>query len=253
MNINLINLTKKQKQARNKICLVLDNIKTMDELEKIVKELSPFVGLFKIGKETFVRLGPNAVKLVQNNNANVFLDLKYHDIPNTIKGASCAATDLGVYMFNIHCAGGLEMMKAAVVGAKKTAEQNNLKRPKIIGVTLLTSIDDEILNKELLVKKQLNEYVLHLAKLSLKAGLDGIVCSANELSFLKPQLPRDFIFVTPGIKGVSTSAGEDQKRISSPREAINAGSSILVIGRAITNALNRKQEVYEIIKTIEEE
>ena len=235
------------------MCLALDNIKTINELEETVNELSPAVGLFKIGKETFTRLGSEAVKLVQRCDANVFLDLKYHDIPNTVKGASSAATEMGVYMFNVHCTGGLEMMKAAVAGAKEAAERNNIKKPKIIGVTLLTSIDNVILNKELLVGKEVNEYVLHLAKMAQEAGLDGIVCSANDLDFLKVHFPEEFMFVTPGIKGVSTSAGADQKRVSSPSGAISVGSSILVIGRAITNAPDRLKAAYEIIEDMEKE
>lgn len=244
-------LTQKQQQARSKICLVLDNIKTMEELENIVNELSPVVGMFKIGKETFTHLGTESVKLVQKQESNFFLDLKYHDIPNTVKGAASAATELGVYMFNVHCTGGLEMMKAAVEGAKNTAEKYNIKKPKIIGVTVLTSIDENILKNELLIEKPLNEYVLHLAKMAQEAGLDGIVCSANDVEFLKPYFEEDFMFVTPGIKGVSTSAGADQKRVSSPSGAIKAGSSILVIGRAITNAPDRKKAAYEILKEVE--
>jgi len=243
-------LTQKQQEARSRICLALDNIKTMNELEQTVNELSPAVGLFKIGKETFTRLGLESVKAVQSHNANVFLDLKYHDIPNTVKGAASAAAELGVYMFNVHCAGGLDMMRAAVEGANKTAEQNNIKRPKIVGVTVLTSIGNEILSRELLVEKPLNGYVLHLAKLAQQAGLDGIVCSANDIEFLKSRFSKDFMFVTPGIKGVSTSAGADQKRVSCPSGAINAGSTILVVGRAITNTPDRLKAAYEILEDI---
>ena len=246
-----MNLTQKEEQARSKICLVLDNIKTMAELEETVIELSPFVGFFKIGKETFTRLGIESIKTVQKHNANIFLDLKYHDIPNTVKGAASAATELGVYMFNVHCLGGKEMMRAAVEGAKRIAEKHSIKKPKIIGVTLLTCIDEVILKNELLIEKPLTEYVLHLAKMAQQSGLDGIVCSANDIDYLKPHFDDEFMFVTPGIKGVSTSAGADQKRVSSPSGAVKAGSSILVIGRAITNAKSRKETAYEILKDIE--
>ena len=117
----------------------------------------------------------------------------------------------------------------------------------------MTSIDDIILNKELLVEKQVNEYVLHLAKMAQEAGLDGIVCSANDLEFLKVHFPEEFMFVTPGIKGVSTSAGDDQKRVSSPSGAIKNGSSVLVVGRAITNAPDRLKAAYEILEDMEKE
>jgi orotidine-5'-phosphate decarboxylase len=240
-------LTKKQKRAREKICLPLDNLHSLKEIKNLVKELSPFVGIFKIGKETYTRFGPEAVKIVHAHGSKVFLDLKYHDIPNTVKGAAKAATDLGVHIFNVHASGGLEMMKAALQGIK---ESKKLKKPKVIAVTMLTSLDKEIMNKQLKLKGKIEYQVLHLAKLAKKSGLDGIVCSANDLKAIKNKLPKKFMFVTPGIKGPSTNAGKDQKRVSSPKNAIKNGSTILVIGRAITKAKNRAKAALEILEDL---
>ncbi len=246
-----INLTEKESLARSKVCLPLDGLNTLDELKARVEELSPVVGLFKIGKESFTRFGPDAVKAVKEKGGEVFLDLKYHDIPNTVKGAASAATEIGVYMFNVHASGGSAMMKAALDGANETATKLGIKRPKIIAVTILTSIDQKILNEELKVNGSVEEQVLNLAQLTQKTGLDGIVCSAADLYAIKDKLPNDFMFVTPGIAGVNTPAGTDQKRVFTPANAILDGSSILVVGRAITAPKTKEERLqagYEILQ-----
>lgn len=238
-----IELTEKEKAAREMVCLPLDGLNTIEEVKARVEELSQVVGLFKIGKESFTRFGPEVVKLVQDNGANVFLDLKYHDIPNTVKGAADAASKLGVYMFNIHASGGLEMMQAAIEGAREGALKYGTKVPKITAVTILTSIDNDILNRQLNVPGLLSDQVLELAKLSQEAGLDGVVCSAVDLHAIKDRLPDGFMFVTPGIKGPNTPAGSDQKRVFTPGNAVQDGSSILVIGRAITGHATSEERV----------
>ncbi|MCK5449560.1 orotidine-5'-phosphate decarboxylase [Candidatus Pacearchaeota archaeon] len=231
-------LTPKEEQAREMVCLPLDGLASMGDVEVRVKELSPVVGLFKIGMETYTRLGPEAVKIVQDYGADVFLDLKCYDIPNTVRGAAGAASQLGVYMLNVHASGGLEMMRAAFKGAREGAEKYGTKVPKIIAVTVLTSIDDKILNEELGVPGKVEGHVLKLAKLANQAGLDGIVCSAVDLSAIRNELPKDFMYVTPGIEGPRTSAGADQKRVLTPGYAVKNGSKMLVVGRAITEAGN---------------
>lgn len=246
-----MNLTKKEQQARKMVCLPLDGLATMDDVIARVEELSPVVGLFKIGKETYTRFGPKAVETVQDFGANVFLDLKYHDIPNTVKGAADAATQLGVYMFNVHASGGLEMMEAAVEGATNGAEKYGTEIPKITAVTVLTSIDRDILYKQLRVPGRVEKQVLNYAKLANKAGLDGIVCSAADLYEVRDKLPDNFMYVTPGIKGPNTPAGSDQKRVFTPGNAVLDGSSILVIGRAITGHETSKERVqagYEVLE-----
>jgi orotidine-5'-phosphate decarboxylase len=248
--IATMELSEKEHRARSKVCLPLDGLQTLDDVKVRIEELHPVVGMFKIGKELFTRFGPEVVKLVQKYGCEVFLDLKYHDIPNTVKGAAHAATQLGVYMFNVHASGGITMMKAAVEGAKEACESYNTRMPKIIGVTVLTSIDQHILNTDLRVPGKLEEQVLHLAKLAQQAGLDGIVCSAADLRAIKDKLPSDFLYLTPGIKGPTTSAGSDQKRVLTPQNAIRDGASILVIGRAITAAADRLKAGREVLADI---
>ncbi len=250
-------LTEKEQKARMLVCLPLDELNSLREVEERIKELSPLVGLFKVGKESFTRFGSKVIELIHNHGAEVFLDLKYHDIPNTVKGAASAATELGVYMFNVHASGGMEMMKAALSGASSTALKLNLRTPKIIAVTVLTSIDNEILNNELNIPLKVEEQVLKLALLTHKAGLDGVVCSAADLYAIKNRLPKDFMYITPGIKGPNTPAGKDQKRVFTPGNAVTDGASILVVGRAITDfstpekrILAAKQVLEDISKVI---
>ncbi len=244
-------LTEKEQQARRMVCLPLDGLSTMDDLRKRVEELNPVVGLFKIGKETYTRFGPKSVRIVQGYDANVFLDLKYHDIPNTVKGAADVASRLGVYMFNVHASGGVDMMRAAMNGANEGSTQYGTNIPKVVGVTVLTSIDKHIMNRDLGVNGTVEDQVLHLAKLSHFSGLDGVVCSAADLHAVKDKLPDEFMYVTPGIKGPNTPAGEDQKRVFTPGNAVQDGSSILVVGRAITGPKTPEERVqagYEVLE-----
>lgn len=242
-------LTQQERVAREKVCLPLDGLPSLSEVEALVEELSPFVGLFKVGKESFTRFGPPVVKLVQARGAGVFLDLKYHDIPNTVKGAARAATELGVSIFNVHAAGGAAMMEAARAGVEEGAGREGAA-PKVIAVTVLTSIDGEILNRECGVPGTVEDQVLRLAKLTEAAGLNGIVCSAADMHALRGKLRAGFLFVTPGIKGTTTPAGEDQKRVLSPGRAVAAGSSLLVVGRAITGAPDRRKAAREVLEDI---
>ena len=241
-------LTEEEQEARKKVCLPLDGLNTIEEIKSMVEELSPYVGLFKIGKETFTRFGPKSVEIIQEYGADVFLDLKYHDIPNTVKGAAKAAAELGVNIFNVHASGGLAMMKAAIDGIN---EANVQKKPKVIAVTILTSIDENILNNEIGISGKVEDEVLKLALLTKEAGLDGVVCSAADLYAIKNKLPEDFMFVTPGIKGPNAPAGADQKRVFTPGNAIEDGSTILVIGRAITGfdtKEERQKSAYEVLQ-----
>ena len=246
-------LTQKEQQARKMSCLALDNIRNKGGLKSRVKELSPIVGLVKIGNGVFTKFGTDAVKIVQDYGVDVFLDLKYHDIPDTVKEAAEGASRLGVYMFTIHASGGSEMMKAAVEGAKYGAGDSGLEIPKIVGVSVLTSIDDYILKEELKVSYNVKHHVDHLASLSYDSGLDGIVCSAADLGYLK-KYPKPFVYVTPGIKHPNTGKiRKNHKRIFTPAEAVEAGASLLVIGGAITDydsAEERVQAGYEILRDI---
>jgi orotidine-5'-phosphate decarboxylase len=239
-------LTKKEQIARDMLCLPLD----MDDREEILKtvdELYDLVGYFKLNF-AFTNYGPEIVDAIKKKGCKIFLDLKFHDIPNTVSGYARAATRMGVDIFNVHATGGYEMMHAAVCAAEEEAEKNCTIRPKIIAVTILTSLDKKALNDELGINGTVEESVLRLAKLSESAGLDGIVCSAADLYAIKDKLPNGFMFVTPGVKGVTTSAGADQKRVFSPANAVKDGSTILVVGRAITDAPYKRKAALEILQ-----
>ncbi|MBN1792267.1 orotidine-5'-phosphate decarboxylase [Candidatus Woesearchaeota archaeon] len=252
-NISEKRITREElmKHARSKVCLPLDKIASISELRERVCELSPVAGLFKVGKGSFTRFGFDAINSVHRFGAGVFLDLKYHDIPATVRDAAYAATQQGIYMFNVHAMGGKKMMEAAVEGATKASEDYDIRKPKIVGVTILTSIDQAMMNDEMRIPGGVEDQVLHLALLSKSAGLDGVVCSAADLRAIRSHLPHDFMYVTPGIKGTTTPAGDDQKRVFSPGNAVRAGSSILVVGRAITDQPTpeaRLQAGYEILQ-----
>ncbi|QTH71563.1 orotidine-5'-phosphate decarboxylase [Pseudoalteromonas xiamenensis] len=195
-----------------------------------VKQLSPDTCRLKVGKEMFTYFGPEFVKQLVAMGFDVFLDLKFHDIPNTVAKAVTAAAELGVWMVNVHASGGLEMMQKA----KAALESYGEKAPLLIAVTVLTSMDEAQL-KRLGVEKSPAEQVMYLAKLTKEAGLDGVVCSAQEAASLKAELGVDFKLITPGIRPAGADAG-DQKRIMTPKLAIEAGSDYLVIGRPITQA-----------------
>ena len=238
-------LTKKEELARERVCLALD-VPTYDDALEYVEKLRDFAKYFKVGKELFTAEGPGLLVDIQSMDREVFLDLKYHDTPNTVKGAARAATALSVSMFNVHASGGLEMMKAAVEGANEAVEKyRDLEMPKILAVTVLTSIDQRIMNEELRVPGRVEDQVLHYAKLADKAGLDGIVCSAADLYAVKNHLRKDFMYVTPGVKGPNSKAGSDQKRVFTAGNAIQDGSSILVIGRAVTDPLGTGKATFD--------
>ena len=184
----------------------------------------------KVGKEMFTLFGPQLVKDIHDRGFDLFLDLKFHDIPNTVAKAVAAAAELGVWMTNVHASGGLAMMEAA----KKALLPYGDKAPMLIAVTVLTSMSDDDL-KLLGINVPAFEHVQRLAKLTQQAGLDGVVCSAQEATALKSLLGQDFKLVTPGIRPVGSDAG-DQHRVMTPPQAIAAGSDYLVIGRPITKA-----------------
>ena len=242
-------LTPAELTAREMVCLPLDGLNTLRAVADLVEELTTYVGLFKVGKESFTRFGPEVVTLVKELGSGVFLDLKFHDIPNTVKGAAGAATELGVSIFNVHASGGSAMMAAAKQGVDEATASGAL-RPKVVAVTVLTSIDESILNDECAVPGPVEAQVLRLAKMADAAGLDGVVCSAADMHALKGQIREGFLFVTPGIKGTTTPAGEDQKRVMSPGRAVAAGSSMLVVGRAITGAPDRSAAAREVLRDV---
>ena len=213
-----------------KIIVALDYADA-DSALKLVNQLDPALCRLKVGKELFTAAGPQFVEKLTRLNFGVFLDLKFHDIPNTVAKACSAASNLGVWMLNVHASGGLEMMQAA-----KQAVDSSGTKPLLIAVTVLTSMNQETLN-QIGIHTDLPTHVLNLAKLTQEAGLDGVVCSALEAQMLRSNLGSEFCLVTPGIRPANASK-DDQSRIVTPADALALGASYLVIGRPITQADN---------------
>lgn len=231
---------------KDKIVLALD-VETIDEAKKLVDSLSPYTGTFKVGLQMFMGYGLEIVNYILSKNSNFFLDVKLHDIPNTVQKASENIILNGANFFNVHCTGGLEMMKAARYGADLSAEKLGKKRPVILGVTMLTSISQEVLDSEFGINKNVSDFAIRLAKLAKDAGLDGVVASPLEVSKIKDALGRDFKVLCPGIRP-SWSQKDDQKRISTPLETIKRGADYIVLGRAVTKAENpviAMKKIYE--------
>ena len=206
---------------------------------QFIDQIEPNLCKLKVGKELFTHEGPDLVKQLVLRGYDVFLDLKFHDIPNTVARACSAAADLGVWMMNVHASGGRRMMEAASEALDKHATQ-----PLLIAVTVLTSMGQEDL-LEIGIDVTPEEQVVRLARLAQGAGLDGVVCSAQETTFLTTELGKEFCLVTPGIRPVG-SDHSDQKRVMTPANAIKSGSHYLVIGRPITQAENPVQALTNI-------
>ncbi len=226
----------------SRIIVALDYEDRLQALQ-LVDQLDPQRCRLKVGKEMFTRFGPGFVQALQGRGFEVFLDLKFHDIPNTVAKAVAAAADLGVWMVNVHASGGRNMMETTVRELARFGDE----RPLLIGVTVLTSLTDEDL-AEIGWKESPEEAASRLAKLANESGLDGVVCSAREADTLRQQCGSDFTLVTPGIRPAFAAQG-DQKRIMTPSDAVAAGSDYLVIGRPITAA----DEPMDALRRIEEE
>ena len=186
---------------------------------------------------------------IKELGGKVFLDLKFPDIPFTVANHCKAATKKGIDMMTIHCCGGIEMMKKAAEATRATAEELNIKKPILLGITVLTSVDLDVLNEELRISGSIEEQVVHLAKLAKNAGLDGVVASPKETKLIKEACGPEFLVVTPGIRP-KWSVADDQKRITTPADAIANGSDFLVIGRAITAQDDKVEAVRKIIEEI---
>jgi orotidine-5'-phosphate decarboxylase len=220
--------------ARDRLIVALD-VDTLAQAERLVERLQGLVTRFKIGSQLFTAAGPAAVESVHKRGAEVFLDLKYHDIPNTVAGASREAARMGVLMFNVHASGGRDMMTAAAQGAATAAKELGVRRPLVLAVTVLTSLDRGALSRELAVAGSVEGHVLHLARMAAEAGLDGCVASPNEIGPLRTNRGPAWVIVTPGVRPVGSALG-DQSRIATPRAAVLAGAHYLVVGRPITGA-----------------
>ncbi|TBR17538.1 orotidine-5'-phosphate decarboxylase [bacterium] len=215
-----------------KLILALD-VDNGRKAKYFINKLYPQIKVFKIGSQLFTACGPEIIKFVINKKAEVFLDLKFFDIPNTVACAVRQAVRLGVLMFTLHISGQEEMVRAAVSAAKEEAKKLKIRKPKVIGVTVLTS--QEVSPDE----------ILRLAKSGLKWGLDGVVCSARETGLLRKKLGKKFIIVTPGIRP-RLSGKDDQKRVATAKESLRSGSSFLVVGRPILEAKDPLRAAKEI-------
>lgn len=224
------------------IIVALD-AKSQFEALTIAEQLDPSLCRVKVGKEIFTHEGPSVVRALHDQGFDVFLDLKFHDIPNTTAQAVCAAADLGVWMVNVHASGGRKMMETCVERLKGGNYSTQL-----IAVTVLTSMGREDL-KDLGLDVEPFEQVKRLAKLTQDSGLDGVVCSAQEAKMLRETLGQDFSLVTPGIRPAGSNA-DDQKRIVTPKQAMLDGSTHLVIGRPITQASNPSQMLKDILVSL---
>src|SRR6266403_196497 len=233
---------------RNPIIVALD-VPTAEEALKLVELVAPVTGGFKIGSELFTAAGPDIVKRVRATGASVFLDLKFHDIPNTVAKAVASAVRLDVQMLTVHTSGGVEMMRAAEESAQQTASQSGRNAPLVLGVTVLTSMDSNNLS-EVGVTANVGHQVERLASLAAKAGLRGLVCSPLEITALRQVLPAQMQLVTPGIRTGAEKA-DDQKRTLTPKEAITAGASWLVIGRPIYAAENPRAASERILASLQ--
>jgi len=217
--------------ASERLILALD-VDSKQRAQEIVKRFSDTVEVFKIGSELFTAAGPSIVEWITSMGKKVFLDLKYHDIPNTVAKAAVQATKLSVAMFNVHACGGFEMMKRTAEAVVETSLKYNLPKPKVLAVTVLTSISDEEFKKELGFQHSIRTQVKHLTAMALRAGLDGVVASAHESILLRQKFGNDFIIVTPGIRP-EWMPPDDQKRSVTPKEALRMGASYIVVGRAV--------------------
>ncbi len=234
--------------AREKLIFALD----VDDFETAcqwVDRLHQDVGLFKVGKQLFTRCGPEVVRMINARGCKVFLDLKYHDIPNTVAKAAVEACRLGVGMFNVHALGGSEMMRQAVAEVDEYCRVAGVERPIMLAVTILTSSTETTL-REIGITEPVEVIVPRLAKLAQDAGFDGVVASPLEIELIRAACGADFAIVTPGVRP-ATAALDDQKRIMTPGAAIQAGATALVIGRPISAATDPQAAAGAILAEIE--
>jgi len=221
----------------------------LDSEEKAVamaERLKNDVRFFKIGFELFSSCGPRIVERMREMGCDVFLDLKFHDIPNTVAKAAMSIMRLGVYMFNVHTLGGYDMMKNTADAVETEAARSGVVRPLVLGVTILTSMDEKLL-KKVGINATMKTEVLRLARLAKDAGLDGVVASASEAKLIRQKLGKDFLIVTPGVRP-SWSVAHDQKRVTTPKKAIRDGADFIVVGRPILEAKDPAHAAREIMR-----
>ena len=238
----------KPETAKDRIILALD-VDDLEEVERLVVELRDYVGYFKIGLQLFTSYGCGAIKIIKDNGAKVYYDLKFHDIPNTVAHACSNLVKHDIDFFNVHIQGGSKMVTSAVKASKDTAKSLGIEPPTILGVGLLSSFGQRTLTEELCVEKNVEDYMLQLAKIAKDCGLDGVVAGASEAKKIRQEFGDDFIILCPATRP-TWAAVNDQVRVDTPSEAIKAGVDYLVIGRPITDAEDKISAVKLIIEEI---
>ena len=236
-------------KSKDKLIVALD-VDTAQRARELFEALRGVVGMFKIGMQLFTAAGPTIVREIIRAGGRVFLDLKYHDIPNTVSAAGVEAARHGISIFNVHTFGGTEMMRRTADAVSEVAEREGLVRPKIVGVTLLTSVNQEVLT-EIGVASSPDQQVPALARLAAASGLDGVVASPLEVVSVRAAVEEDFVIVTPGVRP-SGAEPHDQKRLTTPAGAIRAGSDYLVVGRPIIDADDPVAAANSIVQEIED-
>jgi orotidine-5'-phosphate decarboxylase len=244
-----LELVRRRGSVRERLIVALD-IDDVELATELVRSLAREVGMFKIGKQLFTHAGPQAVRLIQDLGGEIFLDLKFHDIPNTVAKAAIEATRLGVKMFNVHASGSLEMMRLTVKEVERVSRQQKLRRPIMLGVTVLTSLGQEDLQR-LGVEHKIADQVVRLALLTKEAGMDGVVASSHEVADIREACGQRFVIVTPGIRPAD-SQHNDQQRVMTPGHAVRAGVDYIVVGRPILEAQNPILAAREIVAEMED-
>ncbi|HLN82266.1 MAG: orotidine-5'-phosphate decarboxylase [Betaproteobacteria bacterium] len=244
-----LELVRRRGSMRERLIVALD-LDDLDLATELVRSLAQEVGMFKIGKQLFTHAGPQAVRLIQDLGGEIFLDLKFHDIPNTVAKAAIEATRLGVKMFNVHASGSLEMMRLTVKEVERVSRQQKLRRPIMLGVTVLTSLGQEDLQR-LGVEHKIADQVVRLALLTKEAGMDGVVASPHEVADIRHACGQRFVIVTPGIRPAE-SQRNDQQRVMTPADAVRAGVDYIVVGRPILEAQNPVMAARAIVAEMEE-
>jgi len=237
-----------QGQMRARLIFALDVASTQEAIE-LVDLLKDEVGLFKVGKQLFLHAGPEIIRQIKERGADVFLDLKFHDIPRTVAKAGAEATRLGVRMFDLHASGSVAMMRQSVAEVNKVSRTEHLVRPKLLAVTVLTSLSQDDL-KRVGFRSGVESQVVRLAKLAREAGMDGVVASPHEVARIRKECGRRFLIVTPGIRPPK-GALDDQKRVQTPEEAIRAGANYLVVGSPIRDAADPAAAARNIVASME--
>lgn len=243
-----LQLVRSPGSMRDRLILALD-VDDLDRVKALVSLLAAEVGMFKIGKQLFTHAGPQAVKMIQNAGGEVFLDLKFHDIPTIVAKAAVEATRLGVKMFDVHASGSFQMMRETVKEVTRVCRQEALRRPIMLAVTVLTSLNKNDL-KKVGVGGEITDQVVRLAVLAKEAGMDGVVAASHEVADIRKACGRRFVIVSPGIRPQKIKRN-DQRRVMTPAEALREGVDYIVVGRPIIEAKDPLVAVREIISEME--